>query len=754
MAEVYRASSSGAGGFQKQIAIKRILPNYANNEEFRRMFETEARICSSLTHGNIAQVYDFVKNGETLLLAMEFVNGKNLRQYINKTKKVDRSIPIELSVFIINEVCKGLEYAHSKKDDVTGKPQNIIHRDMSPQNIMISYEGAVKIVDFGIAKAKDRVSETRAGVIKGKFGYMSPEQANGESVDHRTDIFSTGIILWELLTGKRLFAAENDLATLKLIQECQIIRPNKLNPNLPPELDKIVMKALTRDLSLRYHNAGSFHRTLQEFLNKNFPMFTQREAGELFQAVFQTEIASEKRRAEQFYNQPIPYSQGSPNDKSKNVEDLDDVLEEGSITKSEQGSMTAVTSEDDLNSMSFEDEPLPMGGNDKTVNANPVETRIEDSNRFGTNSQKTIVGLEEESNIPVERMPSIAESRDFKTQNSSQPSLSKRTPVGSETNAATIAGTAQTINQAAKKETPNPRSKSSERADPPIIDLQDETDSGMNTRRRDRSISIINKMSKQNETDSKEIEPEVKLEEVKKDGRYSRTQYDEEDFFKPEKKQTHSFIYILIFGFLGITGYLYKGLLSGDLLKKLDPPRPTASSNEPTPNTTNENTPSELSGTRTSLGDCVLNFDSDPSGAEIFINNQTRGLTSRSVSVPCNATIDVRLELEGYETKIDRIKSGKNRQPLKLYQLNPVKLGSLIFTVDNTVEMLIDGKSEGTIMANVPKEIRLSARKHKVQFKSSFLGIDKTYDFEVQADTRSQVPMIRLSEPQPKTKRN
>src|SRR6185295_4837562 len=144
-------------------------------------------------------------------------------------------LPIELSVYVINEVSKGLEYAHSKKDSVTGKSLNIIHRDMSPQNIMISYDGAVKIVDFGIAKAKDRVDETRSGVIKGKFGYMSPEQANGLSIDHRSDIFSTGIILFELITNKRLFSAENDMATLKLIQECIIPTPTRINPKVPAE---------------------------------------------------------------------------------------------------------------------------------------------------------------------------------------------------------------------------------------------------------------------------------------------------------------------------------------------------------------------------------------------------------------------------------------------------------------------------------------------------------------------------------------
>lgn len=342
MAEVYRAKAGGAGGFEKQVAIKRILPTYSQNEEFRKMFEYEARLSSQLTHSNIVQVYDFNKFGETYLLAMEYVDGKNLRQFVNKTRKVDVQFPIEFSVFVMNEVCKGLEYAHTKKDDMTGKSLNIIHRDMSPQNIMLSYEGAVKIVDFGIAKAKDRADETRSGVIKGKFGYMSPEQANGLSVDHRTDIFSTGIILWEMLTGRRLFAAESDMATLRMIQECVIMPPSKINPRVPPELEKIVMKVLSKDLKLRYNSAGDLHRHLLEFLSKNAPAFTQREVSEILQKTFADEIGKEKKRFEQLSRQTIPFSQGvakedPPEDSMADVEEMLDGMQTKSDIVEETG---------------------------------------------------------------------------------------------------------------------------------------------------------------------------------------------------------------------------------------------------------------------------------------------------------------------------------------------------------------------------------------------------------------------------------
>jgi serine/threonine protein kinase len=359
MAEVYRARASGAGGFEKQLAIKRILPNYSSNEEFRRMFENEARLSSMLTHANIVQIYDFVKLGDTYLLAMEYVDGKNLRQFVNKVKKMGYAIPIEFATYLINETCKGLEYAHNKRDDLTGKPLNIIHRDMSPQNIMLSYEGAVKIVDFGIAKAKDRVDETRSGVIKGKFGYMSPEQANGFPVDHRTDIFSTAIIFYELLTNKRLFAADNDLATLKLIQECVIPKPSLINPKITSDLEKILMKGLTKDLNLRYQVSGEFHRQLQSFMNRSFPSFTQREVSDILHRVFASEIAGEKRRYEQLHRQSIPFSQGAQiakkTDTPNEFQEVENALD-GTITRSEHEANTAIT---------FADEEEESLGNEK-----------------------------------------------------------------------------------------------------------------------------------------------------------------------------------------------------------------------------------------------------------------------------------------------------------------------------------------------------------------------------------------------------
>ncbi len=339
MAEVYRAKADGAGGFVKQLAVKRILPNYSQNEEFQKMFEYEARLSSQLTQANIVQIYDFIQSGDMYLLAMEFVDGKNLRQVINKAKKANVNIPIPFSVSVVNEASKGLDYAHKKKDDLTGQALNIIHRDMSPQNIMCSYEGAIKIVDFGIAKAKDKVDETRSGVIKGKFGYMSPEQANGAAVDARSDIFSTVIILWELVTGRRLFTAENDLATLKMIQECQITPPSKLNPNVKPELERIIMKGLTKDVSLRFTEASSLSRELQGYLARFYPTFSQKDVSDVLTKVFKEEIEVEKKRWEEALKKSISFSQGGETQSNR----LATEGVEGAVTQSETGSETGVT---------------------------------------------------------------------------------------------------------------------------------------------------------------------------------------------------------------------------------------------------------------------------------------------------------------------------------------------------------------------------------------------------------------------------
>ncbi len=277
MAEVYLAKSAAANGLNKFVALKRILPQYFSNEEFIEMFKEEAKVAINLNHGNVVSIYDFGIEKKQFFLVMEFVEGRNLRQIINELKKTNRSFSIDQSIFMMKEVAAGLDHAHRCVDANSGRPLNITHRDMSPQNIMVSFEGEVKVIDFGIAKAETEKEETKAGTLKGKFSYMSPEQADGLLIDPRTDIFAIGIVLWELLANDRLFVGSNEAAILRKVRDCQIPPIRKVNPLVPQELERIVMKALAKDRNVRYQTAANMHRDLNRFLNIQYPDFSSQD---------------------------------------------------------------------------------------------------------------------------------------------------------------------------------------------------------------------------------------------------------------------------------------------------------------------------------------------------------------------------------------------------------------------------------------------------------------------------------------------
>lgn len=303
MAEIFLARSSGTGGISKFSAIKRILPQYSSNTEFINMFKDEAKINVNLSHSNIVPIYEFgVENGQFYIL-MEYVNGKNLRQILTRMQKEkDTYFSIDQIVNIIKDVAAGLDHAHRCLDGTTGKPLNIIHRDMSPQNIMISFEGEVKVVDFGIAKAESQVESTKAGTLKGKFAYMSPEQATGETIDLRTDIFSLGIVLWELLAKERLFVAENEIGTLKKIREGKIPSVRKLNPNVPEELERIVNKSLTKSTTDRYQTCADFQKDLNRFLNIQYPEFSSQDFSIFIKSLHADEILQNRKKLIEYSN--------------------------------------------------------------------------------------------------------------------------------------------------------------------------------------------------------------------------------------------------------------------------------------------------------------------------------------------------------------------------------------------------------------------------------------------------------------------
>lgn len=286
MAEVFVAKSAGANGVNKFVAIKKILPQFSQNNEFVNFFKAEAEVTINLSHSNIVSIYDFGIENEQFFLVMELVEGKNLRQIINELKKINKSISIEQALYIIKEAASGLDHAHRCVDTKTGKPLNITHRDMSPQNVMISYEGEVKVIDFGIAKAETEGEATKAGTLKGKFAYMSPEQSEGYPIDPRTDVFALGIILWELLANDRLFTGSNEAAILRKVRECQIPSIRKINPLVPAELEKIVMKALAKDRNVRYQTAANLHKDLNRFLNTQYPDFAPQDFSSFIKDAF------------------------------------------------------------------------------------------------------------------------------------------------------------------------------------------------------------------------------------------------------------------------------------------------------------------------------------------------------------------------------------------------------------------------------------------------------------------------------------
>jgi len=298
MAEVFKAKTYGHGGFEHLLVIKRILSQLGEDPEFVDMFIDEAKVSVALQHANIVRLYDFGRIGDEWFMAMEFLDGKDVRNLLRKLSRGRRFLPVELAIFIAAEACKGLDYAH-KKTDLEGRPYGIVHRDMSPSNLLVSYEGEVKVADFGIAKAKFSSETTLGGVLKGKYEYMSPEHALGKRMDLRADLFSLGIVLHEMLTGRRLFKTGSDVTTLEKVKAADVPIPSEVNPRVPKALDRIVLKALAREPEDRWATAAEMGQALQEYL---FPQTADQLRGELarlMRDVFADEILEERDRLSQ-----------------------------------------------------------------------------------------------------------------------------------------------------------------------------------------------------------------------------------------------------------------------------------------------------------------------------------------------------------------------------------------------------------------------------------------------------------------------
>lgn len=298
MAELWLAIQRGPHGFEKTAVLKVILPNLCANEEFVHMFLNEARLAAGLDHNNVVRLYDFGEIDGQYYLAMEHLPGEDLASIIHAHKRAGRPVPLEVACDIIIGAATGLNFAH-ELTDAHGRPLNIVHRDVSPSNIILTYHGTVKLVDFGIARAETNISTTTAGTLKGKVAYVSPEQASGEPVDRRSDIFPLGTVLFELLTLQRPFKRESDLATLQAVVNAPIPPPRSLRPEIPADLEAIVLKAMTRKLSERYQHALEVADALSSFLDRRGYIRSERALAQYMSGLFDAERRQDKLRVVQ-----------------------------------------------------------------------------------------------------------------------------------------------------------------------------------------------------------------------------------------------------------------------------------------------------------------------------------------------------------------------------------------------------------------------------------------------------------------------
>ncbi|HET8900942.1 MAG TPA: serine/threonine-protein kinase, partial [Holophagaceae bacterium] len=284
MAELFKAQQRGVQGFQKIVAIKRILPHLVDNEDFATMFIDEAKLAAQLTHPNIVQIFDLGKAGSSYYIAMEYVNGRDLRTLLRKAKEYGKAFPEAVAAFVTMKVASALDYAHRKRgfDD---RELKLVHRDVSPQNVLISNEGAVKLVDFGIAKAATKASHTVAGALKGKLLYMSPEQALGQPLDNRSDLYSLGLVLFEMLTGERCFQADSEMGVLEKVRMGKIGDLRAINPEISPEVAEIVNRALHKSVEQRYASARLLERDLRDLLMKRGHIPAEHDIAEYLEAV-------------------------------------------------------------------------------------------------------------------------------------------------------------------------------------------------------------------------------------------------------------------------------------------------------------------------------------------------------------------------------------------------------------------------------------------------------------------------------------
>ncbi|HEY0880193.1 MAG TPA: serine/threonine-protein kinase [Archangium sp.] len=324
MAEIFLARQAGLEGFEKTIVIKRIRPHLSKQANFVKMFLNEAKLAAQLNHPNIVQIYDLGKIGESYFIAMEYIFGRDMRRIIPKADALGIPFPMVYALKIASSVCEGLYYAHARTD-LYGNALNIVHRDVTPENIFVSFDGTVKVLDFGIAKAANQIEQARAGEIKGKLSYMSPEQCMGKPLDNRSDIFSLGVVLYEWLTGFKLFTGDSEVAILKSITEGKIYAPSYFKADIPEGVEAILMKALEKDREKRYQTAWEMQYDLDQFLSQYEFTPSNIHLSNFLKQLFNDELEEEKDRLQTF-RQANANAQG-PEEILQEEEDVVSVVE-------------------------------------------------------------------------------------------------------------------------------------------------------------------------------------------------------------------------------------------------------------------------------------------------------------------------------------------------------------------------------------------------------------------------------------------
>ena len=335
MAEIFKARLCGSMDFQKKLVIKRLNVGKRNKEYLTQLFIDEAHLCSTLNHPNIVQTYDFSHVENRYFIAMEYIEGQDLKQLLIRTAENREQLPIDTVLYIIHELCAGLFYLHNQKT-ANGEAMNLVHRDISPANILISYKGEIKLADFGIAKNSYRLFASDPGIRKGKHEYMSPEQASCGHVDQRSDLFCVGIILYELLTGRRLFKSSSEIQALHKVQQCDIPQASSINPRIPPRLNQIIHTALQKNPALRFQTAEQFRKAIQESLSPRSIFGAREELYSLMNHYFFAEQKEEYEEEKQVRQQLIALEKIN----MKKILDVDHKKEKLNLSVDNLGSTT------------------------------------------------------------------------------------------------------------------------------------------------------------------------------------------------------------------------------------------------------------------------------------------------------------------------------------------------------------------------------------------------------------------------------